>query len=152
MSLNMTLTASFLPVLLELAAVIRKKGTMKPLLLPQRDPRLSHRQLVGQTAQHKPIYHFQRAGLLKRRAEKLNNLLHTHSIFRWLDLLNKRTANCLNKRIRFQTGSIVSTIAVRLVATKKSILSCFSVYRDSLTPSPDKLPFAPRIKGVTLQS
>jgi hypothetical protein len=58
MSLNMTLTASFLPVLLELAAVIRKKGTMKPLLLPQRDPRLSHRQLVGQTAQHKPINHF----------------------------------------------------------------------------------------------
>jgi hypothetical protein len=32
-------------------------------------------------------------------AKKLNNLLHTHSIFRWLDLLNKRTANCLNKRI-----------------------------------------------------
>jgi hypothetical protein len=31
--------------------------------------------------------------------KKLNNFLHTHSIFRWLDSLNKRTANCLNKRI-----------------------------------------------------
>jgi hypothetical protein len=48
---------------------------------------------------HKPINHFQRAGLLKRRVEKFINLLHAHSIFRWLDLLNKRTANCLNKRI-----------------------------------------------------
>jgi hypothetical protein len=60
--------------------------------------------------------------LLKRRAEKLIDLLHARSIrrrlnsynfgagldynflqppsiFRWLDLLNKRTANCLNKRI-----------------------------------------------------
>jgi len=32
MSLNMTLTASFLPLLLELAAVIRKNSLRKPLL------------------------------------------------------------------------------------------------------------------------
>ena len=39
------------------------------------------------------------AGPPERRAEKLNNLLHKHSVFRWLDLLNKRTANRLNKRL-----------------------------------------------------
>jgi hypothetical protein len=54
-------------------------------------------------------------------------------------LLNNCRIFCLNKRIRFQTGSIVATIAVRLVATKKSSLNCFSVHRDSLTHSPDKL-------------
>jgi hypothetical protein len=43
-------------------------------------------------------------------AKKLNNLLNAHSIFRRLDLLNKRTADCLNKRIRFQKGSIVITL------------------------------------------
>jgi hypothetical protein len=43
-------------------------------------------------------------------AKKINSLLHAHSIFRWLDLLNKRAADCLNKRIRFQKGSIVITL------------------------------------------
>jgi hypothetical protein len=43
-------------------------------------------------------------------AKKINNLLNAHSIFRWLDLLNKRTANCLNKRIQFPKGSIAITL------------------------------------------
>jgi hypothetical protein len=59
----------------------------------------------------------------ERHAEKLNNLLHTHSIFRWLDLLNKRTANCLNKRIysheASEAGSIVWTTAEFFVWTKE---------------------------------
>jgi hypothetical protein len=73
----------------------------------------------------------QYADLPKHHAKKLNNLPHAQSIRRrlnsynfdagldynflqpqsirsWLDLLNKRTANCLNKRIRFQAGSIVA--------------------------------------------
>jgi hypothetical protein len=57
--------------------------------------------------------------LLKRCAEKLNPFLQTHSIFRWLDLLNKRTANCLNKRIRFQKGSIVTTLPFCLAMKKQ---------------------------------
>jgi hypothetical protein len=40
-----------------------------------------------------------KAGLLKRRAEKLTNHPHTHSIFRRLDLLNKSATDCLNKSI-----------------------------------------------------
>ena len=39
------------------------------------------------------------ADMPERRAEELNDLLHYQSIFRLLDLLNKRTANRLNKRI-----------------------------------------------------
>ena len=81
-------------------------------------------------------------------AEKLNNLLHAQTIRRRLNsynfdagldygkttgskhqkraqLLNKRTANCLNKRIRFQAGTTVSTIPLRLVETKNSSLSRF---------------------------
>jgi hypothetical protein len=48
-------------------------------------------------------------------------ILQAQSIRSQLDLLNKRTANCLNKRIysheASEAGSIVATIAVRLVAT-----------------------------------
>jgi hypothetical protein len=47
-------------------------------------------------------------------------------------LLNNCRIFCLNKRIRFQTGSIVATIAVRLVATKVSSLSCFKDKRCNL--------------------
>jgi hypothetical protein len=65
---------------------------------------------MGQTVHHKSIYHFQCADMTERRAEKLNNLLHTHSIFCWLDLLNKRTANCLNKRISPKPQSIRSAL------------------------------------------
>jgi hypothetical protein len=79
----------------------------------------------GQTVHHTLINHSQRANPRKRHAEKLNSLLHTHSIFRWLDLLNKRITHCLNKRIRFQAGPIVATIPLRLVATKKPSLTRF---------------------------
>ena len=41
-----------------------------------------------QTVHHKFINHFQRADLLKRRAEKLNNLLHAQSIRRRLNSYN----------------------------------------------------------------
>ena len=73
MSLNTTLTAPSLPLLLELAAVIRKSSLRKPLQLLQSRRNLSRRQLAGQTVHHKPINHLQRAGLLKRPAEKPNN-------------------------------------------------------------------------------
>jgi hypothetical protein len=148
---------------------------------------------------HQPPH---RADLLRRPAEKLNNPLHKHSIFRWLDLLNKRITHCLNKRIysheaseadsivctiaagivrtkiqtihrinclnnrrilcldkriRFQTSSIVATIAVRLIATKKSSLSCFmtaSLYiqRQPHTITGQTVMPTLKIKGVTLES
>ena len=68
-NLNTTLTAPFLPLLLELAVVIGKKGLRKPLLLLQLDRRFSHRQLVGQTVHRKLINHFQRADMLKASAD-----------------------------------------------------------------------------------
>jgi hypothetical protein len=119
MSVDAGLTAPFLSQLPELAAVIGKKGIRKPLLLLQRDRRFSHRQLVGQTAQHKLIHHLQYADLLEHHAKKLNNpshaqtirgsivitlarltltILQAQSIRSWLDLLNKRITHCLNKR------------------------------------------------------
>jgi hypothetical protein len=68
-----------------------------------------------------PLSLLQRADPRKRHTEKPNNLLNTHSIFRWLDLLNKRTANYLNKRIysheASEAGSIVCTIAAGIVRT-----------------------------------
>jgi hypothetical protein len=69
MSLNMTLTASFLPLLLELAAVIRKNSLKKPLQPLQNRRNLSRRQLAGQTVHHKLINHFQRADMLKASAD-----------------------------------------------------------------------------------
>jgi hypothetical protein len=72
----------------ELAAVIRKSSLRKSLLLLQNRRNLSRRQLAGQTVHHKSINHLQRAGLLKRPAEKPNNLLHTQSIRRRLDSYN----------------------------------------------------------------
>jgi hypothetical protein len=47
-------------------------------------------------------------GYAQTRAEKLRNLLHTHSIFRRRDLLNKSAARCLNKRINFQASGSTS--------------------------------------------
>jgi hypothetical protein len=50
-------------------------------------------------------------------------------------LLNKSFTDCLNKRIRFQAGTIVATNVLRKVATKTYVSSCFSAYRDIGTAS-----------------
>jgi hypothetical protein len=81
-----------------------KNSLRKPISASPTGPSFQPSKTLRQTVQHKLINLPQPTGLLKRPAEKLNNLLHTHSIFRQLDLLNKRTANCLNKRIQFQAS------------------------------------------------
>ena len=126
-NLNTTLTALFLPLLLELAAVIRKNSLKKPLQPLQNRRNLSRRQLAGQTVHHKLINHFQRADMLKASADGsivitltpglTIILLQPQSIRSALNLLNKRITHCLNKRMRFQAGTIVSTIAMRTAAT-----------------------------------
>jgi len=99
-----------------------------PTAPPSPIPNMASPQTVANprsTVHHNLINHPQSANPRKRHAKKLNIILHTHSIFRWLNLLNKRIMHCLNKRIRFQAGSNSRNYSLRLVATKKSSLSRF---------------------------
>jgi hypothetical protein len=128
MSVDAGLIAPFLPLLLELAAVIGKNGLRKHLLLRQQAVVSTIVTSLGQTAHHKLTNHPQRACLPKRRAEKPNSLFHAQSICRRLNSYNfdaeldyEKTTGSKHQK----TILIVATIAARIVSTKKSRLSRF---------------------------